>query len=165
MTDTFLSLAACALGSPAREHLPSLHPDRADVLRRGEVEDALELVGGAREHAVAGEVGERGRGLSSAQQQIIALARAELIDPDVMVLDEATANIDPAVEADVVRAIALATRSRVAIIIAHRLSTAELADNIAVVSAGKIVEQGRHQELLESGGSYADLVAASRGSR
>ncbi|WOH95079.1 ABC transporter ATP-binding protein [Corynebacterium urealyticum] len=113
----------------------------------------------------AGEVGERGRGLSSAQQQIIALARAELIDPDIMVLDEATANIDPAVEADVVRAIALATRSRVAIIIAHRLSTAELADNIAVVSAGKIVEQGRHQELLESSGRYADLVAASRESR
>ena len=135
-----------------------------------EITAAIAAIGGTEiiagiEGGFAGEVGERGRGLSSAQQQIIALARAELIDPDVMVLDEATANIDPAVEADVVRAIALATRSRVAIIIAHRLSTAELADNIAVVSAGKIVEQGRHQELLESGGSYADLVAASRGSR
>lgn len=135
-----------------------------------EITAAIAAIGGTEiiagiEGGFAGEVGERGRGLSSAQQQIIALARAELIDPDVMVLDEATANIDPAVEADVVRAIALATRSRVAIIIAHRLSTAEMADNIAVVSAGKIVEQGRHQELLESGGSYANLVAASRESR
>ncbi len=135
-----------------------------------EITAAIAAIGGTEiiagiEGGFAGEVGERGRGLSSAQQQIIALARAELIDPDIMVLDEATANIDPAVEADVVRAIALATRSRMAIIIAHRLSTAELADNIAVVSAGKIVEQGRHQELLESGGSYADLVAASRESR
>ena len=135
-----------------------------------EITAAIAAIGGTEiiagiDGGFAGEVGERGRGLSSAQQQIIALARAELIDPDVMVLDEATANIDPAVEADVVRAIALATRSRVAIIIAHRLSTAELADNIAVVSAGKIVEQGRHQELLESSGRYADLVAASRESR
>lgn len=137
---------------------------------QAEITAAIEAIGGRAiiEGIVggfAGKVAERGRGLSSAQQQIIALARAELIDPDVMVLDEATANINPEVEKDVVKAIALATSSRVAIIVAHRLSTAELADNIAVIDHGEIVEQGSHQQLLDSEGRYRKLVAAAQASR
>ncbi|MFI6868671.1 ABC transporter ATP-binding protein [Nocardia sp. NPDC050406] len=106
-------------------------------------------------------VGERGRGLSAGQRQLIALARAELVHPDLLLLDEATAVLDPAAEASVLVASRSVTRGRTAIIVAHRLATAAQADRIAVVEHGRITEIGSHHELLEAAGTYARLWAAA----
>ncbi len=102
-------------------------------------------------------VGDRGYRLSGGEKQRIALARLMLKAPDVVVLDEATAHLDSESEAAVQRALQTALESRTSIVIAHRLSTVRGADRILVVVDGHIVEQGRHEELLASGGVYADL--------
>src|SRR5690606_23984375 len=94
------------------------------------------------------EVGERGRSLSAGQRQLVSLARAELVDPDILLLDEATAALDPATEAMVVDASYRVSRQRTTFVVAHRLATAARADRIAVVEAGRIVELGSHAELL-----------------
>jgi ATP-binding cassette subfamily B protein len=101
---------------------------------------------------------ERGGAISGGQRQRIALARALVRRPAVLLLDEATSALDAATERDVHQALAGLSCTRV--VIAHRLSTVRRADLIVVVDAGKIVETGTHQELLERGGAYADLVAA-----
>ncbi|WP_157535067.1 ABC transporter ATP-binding protein [Nocardia inohanensis] len=106
-------------------------------------------------------VGERGRGLSAGQRQLIALARAELVRPDLLLLDEATAVLDPAAEASVLVANESVTRGRTAVIVAHRLATAAQADRIAVVAQGKIAEIGTHEELLSQRGAYSRLWAAA----
>ena len=106
------------------------------------------------------EVGERGRGLSSGQRQIIALARAELTEPDVLLLDEATATLDPATESAFLDASDRAAAGRTSVIIAHRLATAQRADRIIVIEAGRVVEDGTHTELLRSGGLYARMWSA-----
>ncbi|WP_436838194.1 ABC transporter ATP-binding protein [Nocardia amamiensis] len=106
-------------------------------------------------------VGERGRGLSSGQRQLIALARAELVAPDLLLLDEATATLDPDTEASVLAASRSLSRDRTTVIVAHRLGTAARADRIAVVDHGRIVEFGPHSELLAAGGPYARLWAAA----
>ena len=105
-------------------------------------------------------VGERGQGLSAGQRQLIALARAELADPDLLLFDEATAALDPATEAAVLAAGDRVTARRTAFVVAHRLSTASRADRIAVLAAGRIVELGTHAELLAAGGVYAGLWEA-----
>ncbi|MEY9837384.1 ABC transporter ATP-binding protein [Streptacidiphilus sp. EB103A] len=114
-------------------------------------------------------VSERGRNLSAGQRQLIALARAELVDPDLLLLDEATAALDLATEATVNRAAdRLAQREnghgrRTTIVIAHRLSTAARADRVVVLDHGKVVEDGPHDELLALDGAYARLWRAFAG--
>ncbi|MFT4087242.1 MAG: ABC transporter ATP-binding protein [Gordonia sp. (in: high G+C Gram-positive bacteria)] len=105
-------------------------------------------------------VAERGRGLSSGQRQLIALARAELVEPDLILLDEATATLDQATEAQVLLAGEALARRRTSVIVAHRLATAARADTIAVVDGGRIVEHGSHDALLAAGGRYAQLWTA-----
>ena len=105
-------------------------------------------------------VGERGARLSGGEAQRIALARAFLKDAPLIILDEATANLDPQIEDLVGEAMVRLLRDRTALIIAHRLSTVYRADRILVMEQGRIVEQGTHQALVEQGGIYRSLVSA-----
>jgi len=102
---------------------------------------------------------ERGANLSAGQRQILSFARALAADPEILLLDEATASVDPRTEAQIQKALHELLEGRTAIVIAHRLSTVRDADGILVVQGGRIVERGRHEELLATGGVYADLHA------
>jgi ABC-type multidrug transport system fused ATPase/permease subunit len=103
-------------------------------------------------------IGERGSGLSSGERQRISIARALLYDPKILVLDEATSNVDTESEQLIQEALARVTAGRTTIAIAHRLSTLKNSDRILVVDKGQIVEQGTHEELLARGGLYHRLV-------
>lgn len=106
------------------------------------------------------ELAERGRSLSAGERQLIALARAELVDPVLLLLDEATANLDLATEARVAAAMQRVSHGRTTIVIAHRLQTARTADRIIVLDGGRIIEAGPHGELLAEGGKYASMWEA-----
>ena len=105
-------------------------------------------------------VGERGESLSAGERQLVALLRAGVADPDVLVLDEATSSVDALTEVRISRALTRLAQGRTTIAIAHRLSTAARADRVLVLDEGKLVEDGTHAELVESGGTYARLYDA-----
>ena len=106
---------------------------------------------------LATKVGEGGRGLSMGQRQLVVLSRVLLEDPSLVILDEATASIDPLTEAQIQEGLETVLADRTAIIVAHRLSTIAEADRIIVLSGGSILEEGDHESLLGAGGHYADL--------
>ena len=130
-----------------------------------DVEDAFAALGLADwleqlPDGVLTEVGERGDSLSVGERQLVAIARAYLADPDLLVLDEATSAVDPATEVRLQRALDSLTRGRTTLAIAHRLSTAEAADEVLVVDAGVVVQRGSHAELVRQDGVYAALHAS-----
>jgi ATP-binding cassette subfamily B protein len=106
------------------------------------------------------QVRERGTRLSAGERQLVALGRAALIDPAVLVLDEATSNLDPGTEAEVEAALERLMQGRTTIVVAHRLSTVQRADRIVVVDQARIAETGTHNELVALGGKYAALARA-----
>jgi len=109
---------------------------------------------------ISTRVGERGESLSVGERQLVALARAYVAGPDLLVLDEATSAVDPATEVRIQRALDGLTRGRTSIAIAHRLSTAENADEVLVFDAGRLVQRGHHSDLVAADGVYARLHAS-----
>ncbi|MEI2637717.1 MAG: ABC transporter ATP-binding protein [Microthrixaceae bacterium] len=103
------------------------------------------------------QVGERGNALSVGERQLVALARAQIADPGLLILDEATSAVDPETERAIADALVKLTEGRTTISIAHRLSTAEAADLVVVFDAGRVVQVGPHEELLAQGGVYGRL--------
>jgi ATP-binding cassette subfamily B protein len=144
-----------------RDNIAYGRPEATDA----EVEAAARAVG-AHEFVVElnggylHELTERGRSLSAGHRQLLALARAELVDPAILLLDEATSNLDLATEARVAAALQRVSNGRTTLVIAHRLQTARTADRIAVLHGGQIVEIGSHDELLAGGGRYASMWRA-----
>jgi len=126
---------------------------RQSLVTVGAIEFVEALPGG-----LDAEVQERGATLSQGQRQLLAFARALVTDPDVLVLDEATASIDSASEARLQQALAAALRGRTALVVAHRLSTVRHSDRILVLQQGRIVEAGTHAELVQRGGLYAGML-------
>ncbi len=104
--------------------------------------------------------GERGNALSAGERQLVALARAYVANPDLLVLDEATSAVDPATEVRLQRALTGLTRGRTTITIAHRMSTAEAADEVLVFDAARLVQRGHHDDLVAEGGVYGGLHAS-----
>jgi ABC-type multidrug transport system fused ATPase/permease subunit len=112
---------------------------------------------GALEKGLGTDVGEAGKGISMGQRQLVSLARILLHNPSILILDEATASVDPLTEAQIQEGLEVVLRDRTAIVIAHRLSTIKSADRIIVLKQGTIIEEGSHETLLQKGGHYAEL--------
>lgn len=133
-------------------------PNATDV----EVETVARQVGGgdwlqALPNGLATEISEQGRGISMGQRQLVALARVLLQSPAIVILDEATASVDPLTEAQIQEGLDVVLQERTAIVIAHRLSTIKAADRIIVLGNGEIIEEGDHDELMQQRGHYAEL--------
>jgi ATP-binding cassette, subfamily B, bacterial len=144
-----------------RDNVRVGHAEATDA----EIDAALEALGIRERFASLAEgldteVRERGSRLSAGERQLVSLARAALADPTVLVLDEATSNLDPGTEQEVERALEALTEKRTVVVVAHRLSTAARADRIAVVDHGVLCELGTHAELLRGEGRYAALWAS-----
>ena len=141
-----------------RDNVAFARPDASP----GQVQEAIDAVGLSDlmerlPHGLDTQVHERGQSLSSGERQLIALARAFVAGPRVLVLDEATSNLDLKSEVKVERALDRLLQGRTAILIAHRLTTAMRADRIVVVDHGRIVEVGSHADLLAARGRYAEM--------
>lgn len=137
-------------------------------ISRETVEKALEAVGGDRvlknlEKGLDEPVIEKGSTLSSGQRQLISFARALAFDPAILILDEATSNIDTETEEIIQHAMEVLKKGRTTFIIAHRLSTIKNADQILVLDKGKIVERGTHEELVALGGRYETMYRLQAG--
>jgi len=131
----------------------------ADIRKALDAIGALERFEGFPD-SIDTEVRERGSRLSAGERQLVSLARAALVDPAVLVLDEATSNLDPGTEVIVERALEKLMSGRTTIVVAHRLSTVKRADRIGVVDNGRLAELGTHHELIALGGRYAALAEA-----
>jgi ATP-binding cassette, subfamily B, bacterial len=144
-----------------RDNVRVGRPDATDA----DVEAAIEALGmrdrfRALPDGLDTEVRERGSRLSAGERQLVSLARAALADPAVLVLDEATSNLDPGTERAVERALERLTRDRTVVVVAHRLSTAARADRVGVVDNGVLAELGSHEQLVREEGRYAELYAS-----
>jgi ATP-binding cassette, subfamily B, bacterial len=147
-----------------RENIAYGRPDATDaqVVAAAEIAEAHEFIAGL-PHGYDTVVGERGQKLSGGQRQRVSIARAVLADPPVLILDEATSAVDNETEAAIQRSLAKVSRGRTTILIAHRLSTVRHAHRIHVLEAGRVVEAGTHEELLDHGGLYAALWRVQTG--
>jgi len=141
---------------PPGDDLP---PERREAaLKAAHVSDFL----GQLPAGLDSPAGPRGSALSGGQRQRVAIARALLRDRPVLLLDEATSALDPEAEAIVQAALAKARAGRTTLVIAHRMNTVREADKIVVVEAGRVVEQGSHDDLMAMGGTYAGLYGAAK---
>jgi len=132
-------------------------PD-SDIMTAAEamgIKDFLQSLPGGLDY----DVKERGGMLSTGQRQLLAFLRAYLVNPDVLILDEATSSVDSQSEAWIQKATETITAGRTSIVVAHRLATVLHADQIAVIEHGRVVEQGSHGDLIQAGGAYANLYA------
>lgn len=134
-------------------------------VERSRIEQAIHDLGlepwvGSLTGGLDAAVGQRGESLSAGERQLVAIVRAYLADPDLLVLDEATSAVDPVTELRTAHALRSLTTDRTAVVIAHRLSTAEAADLVVVVHEGRVVETGTHTELVRAGGVYARMYAS-----
>jgi len=141
-----------------RDNIAFARPDATDK----EVEAAARAVGALGfieelENGFDTQLGERGARLSVGQRQLVAFARALVADPRILILDEATSSVDISTERTIERALRVLLADRTAFVIAHRLSTIRHADLIVVLEHGRVVEQGRHEELLARRGFYTSL--------
>jgi ABC-type multidrug transport system fused ATPase/permease subunit len=165
---TVLANAAYGLRTPlSAGYSPDQDPaeGRISSTQRAAVEGAFGELGltdwvGDLPDGLDTEVGQRGEALSAGERQLVAIARAYLAQPDLLVLDEATSAVDPATEVRIARALDSLTAGRSTITIAHRLSTAEASDLVVVVDQGHVVESGPHDELAAAGGIYARMHAS-----
>src|SRR5205085_11487363 len=137
-----------------RVHRPGASLD--DMRAAAEAVDALEVFTRL-PNGLRTEVGERGERLSGGQRQLVSLSRAIIIDPRILVLDEATSSIDVATESRVQRGLARLLAGRTSLVIAHRLTTIRGADHVVVLDGGRVIEQGSPEELRAAGGHYAQL--------
>ncbi len=160
----FVSQDVFLFHGTVRENLAYGDPDASDdqIRRAADLAEALDFVE-AMPHGFDTVVGERGQKLSGGQRQRLTIARAILRDPAVLILDEATSAVDNETEAAIQRSLEKVALGRTALVIAHRLSTIRHAHRIHVMEAGRIVEAGTHEELLDEGGLYAALWRVQTG--
>ncbi len=149
-----------------RENIAYGQPGASDaaIQRAAEVAEAHTFISELPQD-YATVIGERGQKLSGGQRQRLSIARAVLKDPPILILDEATSSVDNETEAAIQRSIERLAVGRTNVVIAHRLSTVRNADLIYVLEQGKLVESGKHEELLEYGGAYAALWRVQTGER